>query len=88
MCGNWHPPRADLESSTAIASAAPRAFERVQEIHDTLLRELIGRYNGYEINTGARRGGAVELDGGERGRGCRRALTVAAPTPRVLCCRG
>lgn len=30
-------------------------------MHDSLLRELIGRYNGYEINTGAPAGG-----GGQR----------------------
>ncbi|PSC75196.1 Helicase sen1 [Micractinium conductrix] len=41
----------DLQDSTAIAAAAPRQFEKVQEMHDSLLRELIGRYHGYEINT-------------------------------------
>lgn len=41
----------DLEASTAIAAAAPRQFEKVQEMHDSLMRELIVRYQGYEINT-------------------------------------
>lgn len=41
----------DLENSTAIASGAPRQFEKVQEMHDSLIRELIGRFHGYEINT-------------------------------------
>lgn len=42
---------ADLENSTGIASAAPRAYERVQEAHDTLMRDLISTFGGYEINT-------------------------------------
>ncbi|CAL8470951.1 g10493 [Coccomyxa elongata] len=41
----------DLESSTAQASASAAAFAKVQEIHDTLLREAIARHGGYEINT-------------------------------------
>jgi crotonobetainyl-CoA:carnitine CoA-transferase CaiB-like acyl-CoA transferase len=36
----------DLEASTAIAAAAPRQFEKVQEMHDSLMRELIVRYQG------------------------------------------
>ena len=41
----------DLENSTGIASAAPRACNFVQEAHDTLLRDLIAAYGAYEINT-------------------------------------
>lgn len=41
----------DLEGSTKIAAAAPRAYEWVQEAHDALLRDLIAAYGGYEINT-------------------------------------
>jgi class 3 adenylate cyclase len=41
----------DLEGSTKIAAAAPRAYEWVQEAHDALLRDLISVYGGYEINT-------------------------------------
>jgi len=41
----------DLENSTGIASSAPRAFEWVQEAHDTLMRDLISAHGGYEINT-------------------------------------
>jgi class 3 adenylate cyclase len=41
----------DLENSTGIANAAPRAYEKVQDAHDSLLRELIARHGGYEINT-------------------------------------
>ncbi|KAL4419982.1 hypothetical protein ABPG75_007080 [Micractinium tetrahymenae] len=41
----------DLQDSTSIAASAPRHFEKVQEMHDSLIRELIGRYHGYEINT-------------------------------------
>lgn len=41
----------DLENSTGIASAAPRACKFVQEAHDTLLRDLIAAYGAYEINT-------------------------------------
>lgn len=36
----------DLEASTAIAAAAPRHYDKVQEMHDSLMRELIGRYHG------------------------------------------
>ena len=41
----------DLEGSTKIADAAPRAYEWVQEAHDALLRDLIAVHGGYEINT-------------------------------------
>ena len=41
----------DLEGSTAIAAAAPRAYEFVQQAHDSLLRDLIAAFGGYEINT-------------------------------------
>ena len=41
----------DLENSTGIASAVPRAYDFVQEAHDTLMRDLIAAYGGYEINT-------------------------------------
>ncbi|EIE20201.1 hypothetical protein COCSUDRAFT_67530 [Coccomyxa subellipsoidea C-169] len=41
----------DLESSTAQASASAAAFAKVQEIHDTVLREAIAKHGGYEINT-------------------------------------
>ena len=41
----------DLEGSTKIAAAAPRAYEWVQEAHDALLRDLIAAHGGYEINT-------------------------------------
>lgn len=41
----------DLENSTGISSAAPRAANFVQEAHDTLLRDLIAAYGAYEINT-------------------------------------
>lgn len=41
----------DLENSTRIASAAPRAYEWAQEAHDSLLRDLIVAHGGYEINT-------------------------------------
>jgi class 3 adenylate cyclase len=41
----------DLENSTGIASSVPRAYEFVQEAHDTLVRDLISAYGGYEINT-------------------------------------
>ena len=42
---------ADLENSTAIASAAPRLYEWVQEAHDNLIRDAISAHRGYEINT-------------------------------------
>ena len=42
---------ADLENSTGIASAAPRAYEWVQNAHDNLMRDLIAAYGAYEINT-------------------------------------
>lgn len=45
------PAAADLENSTAIASSCPKSFEKVQEMHDSLLREMIQRHGGYEINT-------------------------------------
>ncbi len=41
----------DLENSTGIASSIPRAYDFVQEAHDTLVRDLISAYGGYEINT-------------------------------------
>jgi len=41
----------DLENSTGIASSVPRAYDFVQEAHDTLVRDLISAYGGYEINT-------------------------------------
>lgn len=41
----------DLENSTGIASLAPRAYEWVQDAHDTLMRDLITAYGAYEINT-------------------------------------
>lgn len=41
----------DLENSTGIASSVPRAYDFVQEAHDTLMRDLIAAYGGYEINT-------------------------------------
>ena len=41
----------DLESSTEIAQAFPRAFEWVQEAHDSTIRDLILAFDGYEINT-------------------------------------
>ncbi|DBA77690.1 TPA: hypothetical protein ACH3X2_008392 [Trebouxia sp. C0005] len=41
----------DLQDSTAMASANPVAFRKVQDIHDTLLHEGIAKFNGYEINT-------------------------------------
>ncbi|KAL3147560.1 hypothetical protein ABBQ38_014613 [Trebouxia sp. C0009 RCD-2024] len=41
----------DLQDSTAMASANPVAFRKVQDIHDTLLHEEIAKFNGYEINT-------------------------------------
>ena len=34
---------------------------QVQEMHDSLLRELIGRFHGYEINTGGVMGARAEL---------------------------
>lgn len=36
----------DLEASTAVAAAAPRQYDKVQEMHDSLMRELIGRHQG------------------------------------------
>lgn len=41
----------DLANSTGIAESCPKAFEKVQEMHDTLLRDLIIQHGGYEINT-------------------------------------
>jgi class 3 adenylate cyclase len=41
----------DLANSTKIAESCPRGSEKVQDTHDTLLRELIVRHGGYEINT-------------------------------------
>ena len=41
----------DLENSTGIASTVPREYDFVQEAHDTLMRDLIAAYGGYEINT-------------------------------------
>lgn len=41
----------DLESSTAQAQADRAAYKLVQDIHDTIFRECLSAYNGYEINT-------------------------------------
>ena len=45
----------DLENSTGIASAVPRAYDFVQEAHDTLMRDLIAAYGGYGDQHGGRR---------------------------------
>ena len=61
-------PCADLEDSTALSSSCPKSFDKVQEMHDSLLRELIQRHDGYEINTegalGPGRGRAWQYEGG------------------------
>ena len=41
----------DLESSTAQAQADRAAYKLVQDIHDTIVRECLSVFNGYEINT-------------------------------------
>ncbi|KAK9865599.1 hypothetical protein WJX84_005955 [Apatococcus fuscideae] len=41
----------DLEGSTALSAADPKAFRHIQEIHDAVIREHIASHGGYEINT-------------------------------------
>lgn len=55
-----------LRCSSPIQPAAHVIYcspSQVQEMHDSLIRELIGRFHGYEINTGAQWAGQQLLKG-------------------------
>ena len=41
----------DVQSSTSLWEKAPDAMDKALEQHDRILRELLKRYNGYEVKT-------------------------------------
>jgi class 3 adenylate cyclase len=48
----------DIMNSTDAANSDPAAMNRVQQVHDSVLREGIAKFGGYEINT---QGDAFEI---------------------------